>query len=207
MRDPTPLFAESRRVPAAAAIVALHAAVLVLLLRETVPHQPAPGPVVYADLLFLPAPRPIALPPKPAEPARQAATATRTRPVPPPERIAPVAPSAPTAAAADSIAAAPAATSQPANPADAAQAPPGKIDVGALVAAAGENERRRRKEPLERLQDSQRVRAKDDSDVARAMSKAGRADCTKKYAGGPNLDPLKLIPLLYDTLTDTGCRW
>jgi hypothetical protein len=156
---------------------------------------PASAPVVYADLLFLPAPRPVPLPPAPVEPT------PRTRPVPLPKRVAPMAP------AATDIASSPAVPSLPANPTDTAQAPQSRLDVAALVAAAGENERRRRKEPLERLQDSQRVRSKEDSDAARAIAKTGRADCTKKYAGGPNLDPLKLIPLLYDTLTDTGCKW
>jgi hypothetical protein len=58
------------------------------------------------------------------------------------------------------------------------------------------------------VRDSQRIRSTmDDSPGARAIAQSGRADCTRKYAGGASLDPLRLIPLLYDTITDTGCKW
>lgn len=199
--------ADRSRLLAAAGIVALHAAALLLIERGDTRATAAQEAVVYTQLLLPPAPKPQAVPPAPAPPAlaqkpaapKRAMPATAAAFVPIPAPITPPMPE----------------TGQPAAqvPADWADAPAAKdqvekMDVAALVAAAGANERARRKEPLERLRDSQRIRGdKDDSPAARAIAKTGRADCTKKYAGGASLDPLKLIPLLYDTVTNTGCKW
>jgi len=152
--------------------------------------MPEHGPVVYARLIFVPEPfvmpareprrttRPAAGPSLRFKPAAPAASATTTTT----ENVAPT----------------------PATADDAVPAP--VLDLAAMRASAGEHERQRARSGVELVQEDQRVRGRDDSDAARAIKKAGRADCTKAYAGG-GFDPLKLIPLIYDTLTDTGCRW
>jgi hypothetical protein len=211
--------ADRTRLLAAAGIVALHVVALLLIHRHDRLDAPARGTVVYMQLLLplpLPVPEPVAAVPVPVPVLAAPMLAHKPRsPVP---RLPPVAraitPAPSLAPAPDderrtAHAAASVSASVPADWAD-AQAPvtPEKVNVAALVAAAGANERARPKEPLERVRDSQRMRGTmDDSPGARAIARSGRADCTKKYAGGASLDPLRLIPLLYDTITDTGCKW
>lgn len=176
-----------------AALAALHVALALLMARGGV-ALPQAGPVVYADLLFVAPPRPraVAVTPAPAAPQVKSRLASR----PTSQRSAqPTSPQPATANAATPV------------PAPAAEEAAPALDLVALRAAAGAYERKRRRDPLERVQDEQRIRGKDDSDGARAIKKAGREDCTKKYSGGATLDPLRLIPLLYDTVTDTGCKW
>lgn len=74
---------------------------------------------------------------------------------------------------------------------------------------AREDERRRVQTPLERVRDSQRLRAAGDTDTdtARAIAQSARSDCRKMSGESTSLDPLLLIPLIYQTLTDTGCKW
>ncbi|HYR00824.1 MAG TPA: hypothetical protein VET86_12320, partial [Casimicrobiaceae bacterium] len=43
-----------------------------------------------------------------------------------------------------------------------------------------------------------------DSKLARDIRKAGQPDCRDAYAG---MGLLGALPLLWDTMTDTGCRW
>ncbi|WUR14158.1 hypothetical protein E7V67_003385 [[Empedobacter] haloabium] len=171
------------------ALAGLHAGLALLLARSGV-ELPAAEQVVYADLMLVAPPRPRteAAEPPPAPPAKARTTPVATRRQP-----------------AAVVSPAPSPVPAPATPA-AEQAAPA-LDLVAMRAAAGEYERKRRRDPLERVQDEQRIRARDDSDGARAIRKAGREDCVKKYSGGATLDPLRLIPLLYDTVTDTGCKW
>jgi hypothetical protein len=173
------------------ALAGLHAGLALLMARSAV-VLPAREAVVYADLVFVAPPRPRVVAVEPPAPAR-------ARPSPNPTRRQPAA----------AIAAAPFSIPAPAAPAagETTPAPAPALDLVALRAAAGDYERKRRRDPLERVQDEQRIRGKDDSDGARAIKKAGREDCVKKYSGGATLDPLRLIPLLYDTVTDTGCKW
>jgi hypothetical protein len=173
------------------ALAGLHV-VLALLMARSGAVLPSAAPVVYADLVFVTPPRPRVAA---VEPAPASSRPARQRTARPP--------------AATIAATAPAPTRVPAPPAAevTAPAPAPALDLVAMRAAAGEHERQRRRDPLERVQDEQRIRGKDDSDGARAIKKAGREDCTKKYSGGATLDPLRLIPLLYDTVTDTGCKW
>lgn len=182
-----------------AALAALHVVLALLLSRGGV-ALPASGPVVYADLVFVTPPRPRAVAVAPAPAAAPAPSRSASRAASPISR-----PTSPRRASASAKAPAPV----PATAAPAAEgtAPAPALDLVALRAAAGEYERKRRRDPLERVQDEQRIRGKDDSDGARAIRKAGREDCVKKYSGGASLDPLRLIPLLYDTVTDTGCKW
>lgn len=173
------------------ALAGLHVGLALLMARSGM-VLPQAGPVIYADLVFVTPPRPQVLPAQPAPAPAVARPARERRSLPAAASIATPAPV--------SIAPAPATEETPPAPAPA-------LDLVALRAAAGDYERKRRRDPLERVQDEQRIRAKDDSDGARAIKKAGREDCVKKYSGGATLDPLRLIPLLYDTVTDTGCKW
>ena len=150
---------------------------------------PAHGTVVYANLRFVPkasvkpAPsaRPTAgTPHSPTRPARAIA-------VPPTQAVITVPDAAPTSTEEST--------------------PTPTLDLAAMRMAAGEHERRRVRSGVELVQEEQRVRGRDDSNGARAIKKAGRADCTKAYSGGAAFAPLRLIPLIYDTLTDTGCKW
>jgi hypothetical protein len=205
------------RILAAAGIVALHVAALLLVHRGDRLDVPAQDTVVYMQLLLPPpVPEPVAAVPVPLPVL--AAPMLAHKPLSPVPRLPPAAraitPAPSPAPAPDderraAHAAASVSASVPADWADAqAPATPEKVNMAALVAAAGANERARPKEPLERVRDSQRMRGTmDDSPGARAIARSGRADCTKKYAGGASLDPLRLIPLLYDTITDTGCKW
>lgn len=212
MRPAMPAFFANRtKRLAGAGIVALHA-LLVLAIHSNDVHVPQHGAtVVYTKLLFPPA---LARMPPAAQPLpaaqevrgqawpRPRAAHSRTPATPPVAAATLTTPAAPAPASVVPATATAAETWEPPQPAR------GKLDIGALVAAAGENERTRPKEPLERVRDSQRVRGgMDDNPAARAIARTGRDDCTKKYSGGPNLDPLRLIPLLYDTITDTGCKW
>ncbi len=43
-----------------------------------------------------------------------------------------------------------------------------------------------------------------ESKLAREMQKAAQPDCRSAYAG---MGLLAALPLLWDTATDTGCRW
>ena len=151
---------------------------------------PEHGPVIYARLVFVPEPFVLPARPEPARTTRPAAGQS-LRPLP----------AVPAASATTTI------TEPNVTPVPAADvAPTPTLDLAAMRASAGEHERQRARSGLELVQEGQRVRGRDDSDAARAIKKAGRVDCTKAYAGGA-FDPLKLVPLIYDTLTDTGCKW
>jgi hypothetical protein len=173
------------------ALAGLHVVLALLMARSGV-ELPAAGQVVYADLVFVAPPRPRI---KTAEPPPAPPAKARTMPALTQRRPAAVVTTAPSPVPA------------PATPAAGEAAPAPALDLVAMRAAAGEYERKRQRDPLERVQDEQRIRGRDDSDGARAIRKAAREDCVKKYSGGATLDPLRLIPLLYDTVTDTGCKW
>jgi hypothetical protein len=84
---------------------------------------------------------------------------------------------------------------------------PRPIDVDALRKLAREDERHRVQTPLDRVRDSQRVRAAGDTDTARAVAQSARSDCRHMSGESTNFNPLLLIPLIYQTLADTGCKW
>ena len=99
-----------------------------------------------------------------------------------------------------------------ASPADpfAAVAPtasPQRLDVEAMRKLARDDERRRVPTSLERVQDAQRIAASGDTREARAIAQTHRADCRKTSGESTHLDPLLLIPIIYSTLTGTGCKW
>jgi len=150
---------------------------------------PEHGPVIYARLIFVPEPFVTPVLPEPVPTTRPAARPSLR-----------AVPAVPAASATTTI------TEPNLTPAPADAAPTPTLDLAAMRASAGEHERQRARPGLELVQEGQRVRGRDDSDAARAIKKAGRVDCTKAYAGG-GFDPLKLVPLIYDTLTDTGCKW
>lgn len=180
-----------RRPALLAALAGLHVAGALLMWRSVVvlPERP---PTVYASLIFVPEPFVMPTAPKPFR------TTPHTRREP--TKLGRPA----LASQAGTPATLPADISPPAAPETTETAP--TLDLAELRAAAGRHERQRVHSGLELAQEEQRVRGRDDSDAARAIKKAGRVDCTKAYAGG-GFDPLKLVPLIYDTLTDTGCKW
>ena len=202
-----------RRPALLGGLAALHVALALLMWRAGV-TVPAAAPVVYANLLLLPVPRPVAI--AQTRPVAETRPIVEARPVAAPEppplqrpaRRQPGPVTQPAAVSATATRAATAAAAAPDNAAPAGQPVPAPaLDLAAMRASAGEHERRRVRSGVELVQEEQRVRDRDDSDGARAIKKAGRADCTKAYSGGDTFDPLKLIPLIYDTVTDTGCKW
>ncbi|MEM8513182.1 hypothetical protein RCH14_002512 [Massilia sp. MP_M2] len=88
-----------------------------------------------------------------------------------------------------------------------ASAPTGKLDMESLRGLARQLEKERVPTPLERLRTAERLRARDDSNLSRAINEAKRPDCQKKYSGGDKLNLILLIPLAIDTITGTGCNW
>lgn len=62
-------------------------------------------------------------------------------------------------------------------------------------------------EPFEHVRDAEYRLEAEKNDLGRAISRAKREPCTKKYSGGSSLNVFALIPLAIDTITDTGCKW
>lgn len=189
------------RIVVASALLVLHGAMFYLLERA---YSPAPKskPVIYTDLTFV-----NALPPRirvqtptqantPALQVRAKPRAQMIRPEPPPTSMALVD---------ANVVSMPAPT--PAHSTTAVPNSVAEFDLDAIRALARENERKRKREPLEIVQDSQRIHSTDESKLAQDIKKAGRLDCLKAYSGGTKLDFLRLIPLAIDTVTNTGCKW
>lgn len=196
LRTPLP-----NRIVLASALLVLHGAMFYLPERA---YSPAPKgkPVAYTDLTFV-----TALPTRmraqtpaqvntPAHPARAKPRAPMILPEPLPAKMPP---------ADANVVATPLPT--PAHSTTAVPNSVAQFDLDAILALARENERKRKREPLEIVQDSQRIHSSDESKLAQDIKRAGRLDCLKAYSGGTKLDFLRLIPLAIDTVTDTGCKW
>lgn len=86
-------------------------------------------------------------------------------------------------------------------------AEPHRLDIDGMRKLAREDEHRRVPTPLQRVQDSQRIRAAADTTTARAIQQAARPDCKNASGESTSFSLIALIPLAYATLTDTGCKW
>lgn len=178
------------RLIAAALIVLLHiAATLVLLRHGAARFDTDDTPENYIALAFVAAPVAQRAPPPVVlvPPVRPRRTAT------PRAQAAPLAIMPPDAA--------------PDAPPETAAAASGKLDMATLRGLARQVEKERVPTALERLRTSEQMHARDDNDLARAVSQAKRPDCQTKYSGGTSLNLVMLIPLAIDTITDKGCKW
>ena len=187
------------RIVVAGALLVLHGAMLCLLERAYSP-VPEGKPVVYTDLIFITSPSPrtqmFTQANTPSQPARGKPRAPMILSEPIPARMS---------SADANVVSMPLPTS--AQSTKAASNSVAEFDLDAIRALARENERQRKREPLEIVQDSQRIYSTDESKLAQDIKKAGRLDCLKAYSGGTKLDFLRLIPLAIDTVTNTGCKW
>jgi len=85
-----------------------------------------------------------------------------------------------------------------------ASLPPPALDIEHLRALARDDERQRVKTPLEELHDKQRVSHSIETKIAEAAVHSIRKDCQTAY-GSAGI--FALVPLIYGTLTDDGCKW
>lgn len=99
------------------------------------------------------------------------------------------------------------AQAEPAAPAPASAAPSAKLDMAALRADAGRMSRAYVPEPFEQVRAAESRLEAEKRDLGRAIEKAKRPPCTKKYSGGTSMNLILLIPLAIDTITDKGCKW
>lgn len=177
-----------------ALIVLGHVLLALALLRHGGPpaRDPEPASADYIELAFIAAP-------KMTIPATAATAEPRQLAVP----RAPVQRPAPTAPVESALVAVQVLASEetPAAQAQAATAQPGRIDMESLRAVARQVDAEYGPVGLAPL------RARDDSELSRAVRRAKRPDCQTKYAGGEKADILLLIPLAIDTLTGKGCNW
>jgi hypothetical protein len=84
----------------------------------------------------------------------------------------------------------------------AAPAAGGALDIARLRRLAAEDEKTRPKSPFEKARERD-VAAKEKI-VADAAERGRRKDCQTGYAG---FGVFAVIPLIYGTLTDDGCKW
>lgn len=83
-------------------------------------------------------------------------------------------------------------------------AAPRPLDVDGLRALARADEKSRVKTPLEKLHEREHIVRNIESKVADGAARAARKNCQTDYAGG---GVFAIVPLLYGTLTDDGCKW
>lgn len=188
----------TRSRAAATAVLLLHAAALwALFSHDSLPRAPQ-GTMVYLEMVAVPSPQERAGKPRKVAIERPVVVTPRRTTAP---------------AQASTQAAEPAAAPEPIAATSNAPLPdpfasePRRLDVDAMRKLARADEHRRTPTPLERVQDSQRIRASGDSDTARAIVQAKRPDCKKASGESTSFNIFGLIPLAYATLTDTGCKW
>jgi hypothetical protein len=196
-------------------VLLLHAALIQLLLRHDYDSAPPDDgvPMRYMEAIMI---QPVLR--TPAVAAAPGAKPGASAPVPR-QRLLPV---AKPAKLANSSAATPAATAP-----EQAASPPSSASISASASGslaadnkpqqvmtidqmrqlARDDERSRQKTPQERLRAQQLAAKSRGAVTTRAIARAKRDDCRTAYSGGPVFDPLRLIPLAIDTLTDTGCKW
>ncbi len=177
------------------AIALLHLGLLMLVLVK--PKAAPGGTASYMELLpFVQFKPPAHLPPNPAAkpPARPPAAARR--------------PLAAPAEPAGAKAATPAVETVPADAVLESAAPdfaaaPKPLDIDQLRKQAAKNDTDF-KTPLDKVRE-QELRKKSIETAVAAAAKAGaRKDCQNGYAG---FGLLAIIPILYGTVTDNGCKW
>lgn len=172
----------------------LHLGLLAALLYHVNSARPEDvGPVAYMNLILLP---------KTAPPPVREATA-------PPPLVRRSRPSVDTARTAALPANEPAdAAAEPDTPAPAPSASPSpKLDMLALRADVGRIGKDYVAEPFEQVRAAESRLEAEKNDLGRAIGKAKRPPCTKKYSGGTSMNLILLIPLAIDTITDKGCKW
>jgi hypothetical protein len=180
---------------ALAVIAALHLGLLALVLIK--PKVQPGGVVTYMDLLrVVPiVPKPQA---KPVPSAKPAQTTTRTAVRPKPATAA-----EPVAAQADALPGA-IATAPPESAAPDFAAASVPLNLDQMRRQAALNERERVKTPMEKVHEEELRRKSVETAVAAAAKAGARKDCQNGYGG---LGIFAIIPLVYGTVTDKGCKW
>lgn len=83
---------------------------------------------------------------------------------------------------------------------------PRPLNMDQLRKLARDGERQRVKSPLEQVRENEHVNRSIETHVANAATRAARKDCQTAYSSG-SAGILALIPLIYGTVTDDGCKW
>lgn len=78
------------------------------------------------------------------------------------------------------------------------------LDLDSIRKQALEIDRHREISPIERLHEKEFTSHTMESVIDDAATRGRRQDCQTAYAGAGLLG---LVPLVYDTLTDKGCKW
>ena len=179
-----------------ALIILAHLAFFAILLRYagTPPLRDETGPADYIEFVLVPA----KARPKPVEAATPA-------PVPR-KRKATTAQAAPAPASSDTVAVPSVPEPQESSP-EQAVAQGKQLDMDALRATARRVAREHVPEPFEQVRAAESRLEAEKNDLGRAIEKAKRPPCTKKYSGGTSMNLILLIPLAIDTITDKGCKW
>ena len=196
-----PQFHTTQRLATGLFIGLLHLVLVAALLHHANSSRPEDsGPVEYMSVILVPktATPPVqapAAPPRPVRRSRPSADIAETRPVlkaiPAPE-------------AAEAQAVAPEALAPAPSP---SPSPSPKLDMAALRADAGRLSKDYVAEPFEQVRAAESRLEAEKNNLGRAIEKAKRPPCTKKYSGGTSMNLILLIPLAIDTITDKGCKW
>lgn len=193
-----PQFHTTQRLTTGLFIGLLHLVLLAALLHHANSSRPEDsGPVEYMSFILLPktATPPVVKPATPQPPARRSRQPVETAEAAPILRAIPSAEPAETQA--EPIAEVPAPSASPSP----------KLDMAALRADAGRLSKDYVAEPFEQVRAAESRLEAEKNDLGRAIEKAKRPPCTKKYSGGTSMNLILLIPLAIDTITDKGCKW
>ncbi len=79
-----------------------------------------------------------------------------------------------------------------------------RLDPDALRAMAASNERARVHSGLEGVQQAEQGDHSIETRFGNATARSGRQDCQRAYSG---LGILAVVPLVIDTVKDSGCKW
>lgn len=90
------------------------------------------------------------------------------------------------------------------HPVTGAKSPSEPLDVDRLRMLARNDERQRVKFPLERVREKERINSSIEARLGKAAARAARKNCQTDYGGA---GVFAIVPLLYGTLTDDGCKW
>lgn len=186
-----------RRLATSFLIGLAHIALVAALLHHANSSRPEDaGPVEYMRFILVPKtvtpPVQEAAPPSPVRRSRPPVDIAGTAPV-----LKSIPASEPTDAQADPVAEAPAPSASPSP----------KLDMAALRADAGRISKDYVPDSFEQVRAAESRLEAEKNDLGRAIEKAKRPPCTKKYSGGTSLNLILLIPLAIETVTDKGCKW
>lgn len=175
-----------------------HVALVAALLHHANSSRPEDAEPV-ATMTFILVPKMVtppvqeaAAPPPPVRRSRPSVDIAETAPV-----LKSIPASEPTDAQADPVAEAP----------TPAASPSPKLDMVALRADAGRISKDYVPDSFEQVRAAESRLEAEKNDLGRAIEKAKRPPCTKKYSGGTSVNLILLIPLAIDTITDKGCKW